>query len=130
MGASNNHPRTYAPPPPMTTSQKSDAFVEPDTTQYRPEMTGPGDISDILNSYKTSPQDIFGADTSMHTNPPPSTSYQPKSRYPPADNTNVNSSSGNNNSSTISISDLKELQTTTGKGKLPKQPKKKKNSTT
>jgi hypothetical protein len=129
MGASNNHPRTYAPPPPMTTSQKSDAFAnEPDTTQYRPEMTGPGDISDILNSYKTSPQDIFGADSSMHTNPPPSTSYQPKSRYPPADNTNVNSSSGNNNSSTISISDLKELQTTTGKGKLPKQPKKKKNS--
>ena len=125
MGHSNNHPQTYEPTPPITTSQPSDTFVnEPNTTQYRPEMTGPGDISDILNSYKTSPQDIFGVETSVQ--PPPSTSYQQKSHYPPEHN--INSGNTNNNSSTISISDLKELQTTTGKGKLPKQPKKKKNS--
>lgn len=121
--SSNNHPRTYAPPPPISVStqrQKENSYnhaapTTAETSQFRPEMTGPGDISDILNSYKTSSHDILGS-------APIQPSYQPKSQYPPQ-----TTETNKNNSSTISISDMKEIQTS-GKGKLPKKTRQKKGS--
>jgi hypothetical protein len=64
----------------------------------RPEMKGPGDITDILSGLKTKTINI----------------------KEPSSNQNVN-----NDSSTISISDLKDLQ---GDGNMPKKSRRKQKS--
>ena len=79
------------------------------TNPSRAEMKGPSDISDILSGLKTKTINI--QETSPRSNNP------------------MNGSSSNDimegNSSTISISDLKELQ---GDGNMPKRSKRKSNS--
>ena len=67
----------------------------------RPEMKGPGDISDILSGLKTKTINI-------------QESQQPQSRP-----------TNNNDSSTISISDLKDLQ---ADGNFPKRSKRRQKS--
>jgi hypothetical protein len=76
-------------------------FERPDDRsrrQNRPEMKGPSDITDILSGLKTNTINI----------------------QEPSPNQNVN-----NDSSTISISDLKELQ---GDGNMPKKSRRKQKS--
>ena len=80
-----------------------------DKSIRRPEMKGPSDIDDILSGLKTKSINI--QETKPRGNPsPPSTSDVPVSL---------------NDSSTISISDLKELQTD---GSLPKKSKRRQGS--
>jgi hypothetical protein len=74
--------------------------------QVRPEMKGPSDISDILSGLKTKTINI-----------------QETSAPSPASNQNVNMNP--NDSSTISISDLKELQSG---GNMPKRSGRRKKS--
>jgi hypothetical protein len=75
-------------------------FERPDRSrrQNRPEMKGPSDITDILSGLKTKTINI----------------------QEPSPNLNIN-----NDSSTISISDLKELQ---GDGNMPKKSRRKQKS--
>jgi len=80
-------------------------FERPDNAertkrQQRPEMKGPSDISDILSGLKTKTINI-------------QESQQP----------NVNS--GTNDASTISISDLKDMQT---EGNMPKKSRRRQKS--
>ena len=67
----------------------------------RPDMKGPGDITDILSGLKTKTINI--------------------SEAPPLNNNNDNFTD-DNNSSTISINDLKDIQTTAN---VPKRSKRK-----
>lgn len=75
----------------------------------RPEMKGPSDISDILNGLKTKTINIQEAQTPSSS--PPDFISQ--------------SSAGANDSSTISISELKELQ---AEGNMPKRSKRRQKS--
>jgi hypothetical protein len=75
------------------------------TTNKRPEMKGPSDISNILSGLKTK---------SINIQEPP----------PPSQNQNTDSYSVNENS-TISINDLKDLQ---NEGNVPKRSRRKKSS--
>ena len=75
----------------------------------RPEMRGPSDLSDILSGLKTKTINI------QQQQPEPSSSF------------NGEQGSNNNNDSTISISDLKELQ---GEVNFPKKSRRKQRSAT
>jgi hypothetical protein len=70
-------------------------------------MKGPADISDILSGLKTKTINIK------------------ESAAPQNMNANLNTSAGNDDSSTISISDLKDMQ---GEGNLPKRSGRRKKS--
>jgi len=76
-------------------------------TPSRPEMKGPSDISDILSGLKTKTINIQEA------------------RPQQSSNNNNNNNNNNNDSSTISISDLKDLQSD---GNLPKKSRRKQKS--
>jgi hypothetical protein len=74
--------------------------------QPRPEMKGPSDISDILSGLKTKTINIQEQNPSFSQN-------------------NTNNTNNINDNSTISISDLKELQ---GDGNMPKRSRRKKSN--
>jgi len=76
--------------------------------QTRPEMKGPSDISDILSGLKTKTINIQEASPTLNLNPNPRNDF------------NVD-----NNASTISISDLKEMQ---ADGNMPKKSKRRQKS--
>lgn len=118
-GLMNNQPTQQGPPPPVSTQraqmpaprQGNNSFESPmgrnnftddginvQENSRRPEMKGPSDISDILSGLKTKTINI----------------------HETRDNT-----PGTNNNSTISISDLKELQDGTG---VPKRSKRRQKS--
>jgi hypothetical protein len=75
----------------------------------RPEMKGPSDLSDILSGLKTKTINI----------------QQQQQQQQQQDQPYLNSQGNNNNDSTISISDLKELQ---GEVNFPKKSKRNKRS--
>jgi hypothetical protein len=81
-----------------------------DKSVRRPEMKGPSDIDDILSGLKTKSINIQEPKQRSSSGPPPSMTEDPISL---------------NDSSTISISDLKELQTD---GSLPKKSKRRQGS--
>ena len=85
----------------------------------RPEMKGPSDISDILSGLKTKTINIQESNSSSIPLPQPSFTSQEKmiNMGPPIESINMN------DSSTISISDLKELQSS---GNIPKRTNKRK----
>jgi len=76
--------------------------------QTRPEMKGPSDISDILSGLKTKTINIQEASPTLNLNPNPTNDF------------NID-----NNASTISISDLKEMQ---ADGNMPKKSKRRQKS--
>jgi multidrug efflux pump subunit AcrB len=75
--------------------------------QQRPEMKGPSDLSDILSGLKTKTINIQET--------------QQQQAQPTVSNTGINT----NDNSTISISDLKDLQ---GDGNMPKRSKRRQKS--
>jgi hypothetical protein len=84
----------------------------------RPDMKGPGDITDILSGLKTKTINISEAP-----------SQQQQQQYSQSLNNNNNNNNNNNdvfvddnNSSTISINDLKDIQTSAN---VPKRSKRK-----
>ena len=79
----------------------------------RPEMKGPSDISDILSGLKTKTINIENANNNSNSN---SNSNS---------NNNNNTYNNSNNNSTISINDLKDLQS---EGNLPKRSARRKKS--
>ena len=88
----------------------------------RPEMKGPSDISDILSGLKTKTINIQESNTSSMPLPTPNFSAQAQEKTvnmgpPQQESMNMN------DSSTISISDLKELQSS---GNIPKRTNKRK----
>jgi hypothetical protein len=91
-------------------------------SKRRPDMKGPSDISDILSGLKTKTINIQESSSSASSMPlpPPSFMNQEKSVNlgPP-----LNETFNMNDSSTISISDLKELQSS---GNIPKRSSKRK----
>ena len=86
--------------------QFSDKSKRPTT---RPEMKGPGDISDILSGLKTKTINI----------------QEPQQQYQQQHQQQSHQQNTQNDSSTISISDLKDLQ---NDGNLPKKSKRKQKS--
>jgi hypothetical protein len=89
---------------------------QPQQSTQRPEMKGPSDISEILSGLKTKTINI--------QEPPQQPQFQPQqqqSQLPPQ--MDIDSVSINNDS-TISISDLKELQGS-GSGNMPKRSRRK-----
>jgi len=89
--------------------------------QVRPEMKGPSDIDDILSGLKktTSPPPQVNAQA-----PPPLSQQAATTQMFNGSNQTPPSSTKEDNGSTISISDLKELQNTN----LPKKSKRRKTS--
>jgi hypothetical protein len=79
----------------------------------RPEMKGPSDISEILSGLKTKTINI-----QEPPQPPQQPQFQPQQQQPDVDSISLN------NDSTISISDLKELQGS-GSGNMPKRSRRK-----
>ena len=106
-------------------------------SKRRAEMKGPSDISDILSGLKTKTINI-------QQSPPPQQNQMQQQQQQPLHSMNMesdaifqaldgnssnflnsNGNAGNNESSTISISDLKELQSS---GNIPKRSKRRKGS--
>ena len=89
--------------------------------QVRPEMKGPTDIDDILSGLKKTPNPTQQANTQQRA---PPLSQQAATTQMFSGNNTPPSSTKEDNGSTISISDLKELQNTN----LPKRSKRRKTS--
>lgn len=87
----------------------------------RPEMRGPSDISDILSGLKTKTINIQEPSQNQNSN---FNSNQPQFSNQNS-NINPNANYNTNDSSTISISDLKDLQ---GSGNMPKKSKRRQKS--
>jgi hypothetical protein len=81
----------------------------------RPEMKGPSDISDILSGLKTKTINIENANNNSNSNINSNSNS----------NNNNNTYNNSNNNSTISINDLKDLQS---EGNLPKRSARRKKS--
>ncbi len=78
----------------------------------RPDMKGPSDLGDILSGLKTK---------TITVNPAPQPQYQQNSFIPPAETINIQ----DNNNSTISIEDLKSIQS---EANVPKRSRRKQKS--
>ena len=87
----------------------------------RPEMKGPSDISDILSGLKTKTINI--QESSMPLPQPTFVNQEKTVNLGPPPSPQVNETFNMNDSSTISISDLKELQSS---GNIPKRSAKRK----
>jgi len=87
----------------------------------RPEMKGPSDISDILSGLKTKTINI--QESSMPLPQPTFVNQEKTVNLGPPQSPQVNETFNMNDSSTISISDLKELQSS---GNIPKRSAKRK----
>ena len=111
--STNSGPSFQEPIQPAQRSKRP----QTNSTGGRPEMKGPSDISDILSGLKTKTINI--QEPRQPSNPLPQPSF------PSEKTVNLGSSSQNelNDSSTISISDLKELQSS---GNIPKRTNKRK----
>ena len=106
---------------PIQPPQRSKRPTNNTSTNGRPEMKGPSDISDILSGLKTKTINIQESSSSSM---PPSFMNQEKSvNLGPPQNQQMNETFNMNDSSTISISDLKELQSS---GNIPKRSAKRK----
>jgi hypothetical protein len=93
---------------------------QPQSSTQRPEMKGPSDISEILSGLKTKTINIQEQPPQSQFQPPQQ-QFQQQSQLPPQmdlDSVSIN------NDSTISISDLKELQGS-GNGNMPKRSRRK-----
>jgi hypothetical protein len=86
----------------------------------RPEMKGPSDISDILSGLKTKTINIE-QQSNVNTNGNSNSNINNNNN----NNMNNNTYNNSNNNSTISINDLKELQS---EGNLPKRSARRKKS--
>lgn len=106
--ASTSSNYTMPPPPPHnphSENYRSSSGVPPKPSAGRPEMKGPSDINDILSGLKTK-------SVNLGSGAPPT---QPQSQ-PQQKNININI----NDSSTISVSDIADLQS---EGNAPKKSK-------
>jgi len=93
---------------------------QPQSSTQRPEMKGPSDISEILSGLKTKTINIQ-EQSQQQQQPqfqPQQSQFQPQQQQPDVDSISLN------NDSTISISDLKELQGS-GSGNMPKRSRRK-----
>jgi hypothetical protein len=111
--STNSGPSFQEPIQPAQRSKRP----QTNSTGGRPEMKGPSDISDILSGLKTKTINI--------QEPRPPSNPLPQPSFPSEKTVNLGPSSQNelNDSSTISISDLKELQSS---GNIPKRTNKRK----
>ena len=115
-------PTFNEPIQPPQRSKRPNANSSSSSGNGRPEMKGPSDISDILSGLKTKTINIQESSSSASSMslPPPSFMNQEKTvNLGPQ----VNETFNMNDSSTISISDLKELQSS---GNIPKRTTKRK----
>jgi len=109
---------------PIQPPQRSKRPNAPSGGSSRPEMKGPSDISDILSGLKTKTINIQESSSSSMSLPTPNFAAQTQSQMQEKIvNLGSPESINLNDSSTISISDLKELQSS---GNIPKRTNKRK----
>lgn len=121
----NNRNFSSSMPMPNEPVEPPQRSKRPTTQHTRPEMRGPSDISDILSGLKTKTINIQEQAPKTLPHPAMQAQAQPQAQAPPQNTGNMNFSVEDdtasvhlNDNSTISISELKELQSS---GNIPKR---------